>query len=381
MNKKRIGILTQITYKSVNYGNYLQSFALNNYINNNYPHVTAETLLLKEETGFKYTTIKSFLRHHYIKIKRGTFRFILGIQRVKSRYTRFVDFAQNNIVLSKNNITISEIERTEYDALIVGSDVVWYQTPGVIDLPKYLPFYNNTKRRFAYAASFGNETIPQENEAIVRDYLNRFDGIGVREKSAISLLSSIGINGAIQNCDPTMLLTPDEWMSVAQKPSIIDNESIKEYVFAYFLGNSEQQISKVSEYFNKDGIRVLYVPYVNGLIGRKDSDTTALIDCSPQEWVWLIENAKYVITDSFHGLVFSILFKKQFVSITRVFNENINSRITDLLKTVSAENKLIDIDDLKKIEDLSWDSQDYIEKISTLVDSSKTYIEGIIEDL
>lgn len=381
MNKKRIGILTQITYKSVNYGNYLQSFALNNYINNNYPHVTAETLLLKEETGFKYTTIKSFLRHHYIKIKRGTFRFILGIQRVKSRYTRFVDFAQNNIVLSKNNITISEIERTEYDALIVGSDVVWYQTPGVIDLPKYLPFYNNTKRRFAYAASFGNETIPQENEAIVRDYLNRFDGIGVREKSAISLLSSIGINGAIQNCDPTMLLTPDEWMSVAQKPSIIDNESIKEYVFAYFLGNSEQQISKVSEYFNKDGIRVLYVPYVNGLIGRKDSDTTALIDCSPQEWVWLIENAKYVITDSFHGLVFSILFKKQFVSITRVFNENINSRITDLLKTVSAENKLIDIDDLKKIEDLSWDSQDYIEKISTLVDSSKTYIEEIIEDL
>ena len=137
----------------------------------------------------------------------------------------------------------------------------------------------------------------------------------------------------------------------------------------------------MSEYFNKDGIRVLYVPYVNGLIGRKDSDTTALIDCSPQEWVWLIENAKYVITDSFHGLVFSILFKKQFVSITRVFNENINSRITDLLKTVSAENKLIDIDDLKKIEDLSWDSQDYIEKISTLVDSSKTYIEGIIEDL
>lgn len=378
MEKRIIGIITQLSLDSVNFGNYLQAYALNRYINKNYSGTHATTLLIKEKTGIKFTTVSGIIHYYFLRLKRKVYRSIHEIRKVEGRLDRFRAFAHLYINLSDHELTMSEIDKNVYDAMIVGSDVVWYQTPGVIDLPRYLPFYNNTKRRYSYAASFGNENIPPENIKLVRKYLGRFEKISVRESSAAKMLTDIGISNVTHVCDPTMLLTKSEWRSISKKPHLIDEQNIKEYVFAYFLGNSEQQIEKLKPHYEKQGIRVLYIPYINGLIGKHQPKNIDLIDCSPQEWIWLIDNAELVVTDSFHGLVFSVLFGKSFISIRRVFLENINSRIVDLLKTISAEDKLISIDDIEKTDTMTWKSDEYAASVQDFIERSKRYLDTII---
>ena len=378
MEKRTVGIITLLSLNSVNYGNHLQAYALNKYINKNYSTIHAVTLLIKDGSGIKFTTIDGCIKYYSRKIKRKLYWILYGIKNVEKRLDRFKQFTSSSTVISERELTNADICKSNYDVLIVGSDVVWYQTPGVIDLLRYLPFNKNTKQKYSYAASFGNEAIPQENKKTVEKYLSKFDKIAVRESSAIKILSEVGIDEVTHTCDPTLLLTSTEWRSISQKPKMIGEQNIEEYAFAYFLGNSEQQIEKVRKYFEKQGIRLLYIPYSNGLIRKNQSENIDLIDCSPQEWIWLIDNAKYVVTDSFHGLAFSVIFEKKFVAIKRVYTENINSRIIDLLKTISAENKLIDIDDIDKTDMAIWESGKYMDSVKNFIESSKRYLNTVI---
>lgn len=381
MESIKIGIITQITFDSVNFGNYLQAYALNKYINSQHDTIYAETLLLKDDTGLRYTSFKGWFRHNYLKKKRAAYRFIFGIKKIDERYTRFRQFAVDNIILSKEQVTMSEIDSQKYDALIVGSDVVWYQIPGVIDLPKLLPFYKNTKKRYSYAASFGNNHIPTENIEIVKKYISGFDKISVRESTAMEMLFDMGIKGVTHTCDPTMLLSDKEWRSISKKPYIIEKNKVDDYVFAYFLGDSDRQINIIRKYFENKKTTVLYIPHVNGMMKRKRENNCDLIDCSPEEWLWLVDNAQYVITDSFHGLVFSIIFRKKFVTLQRVFLENINSRSRDLLSTISAEDKMIKIDELNIVENMKWDNDNYIKRIQGMIDKSEDYIREMIGEI
>lgn len=380
MKKQTIAIITQLSLDSVNFGNHLQAFALNDFINKNYGNVEAITLQIKAGTGIKFTSVKGCLRYYYLNIKKKVYRTVKGIKPVELRLKRFRDFANTNINISDHEMKMAELKDKVYDKMIVGSDVVWYQYPGYIDMPRFLPFYKNVKKRYSYAASFGNEKIPNENVKLIKYWLGHFEKISVRESVAAKMLLDIGIDNVEHVCDPTLLLTPKEWRGIAHKPQIIDEQKIDKYVFAYFLGSSEQKIDKLKAYYENQGFRVLYIPYINGLIRKKEKNDLGLIDCSPQEWIWLIDNAKYVITDSFHGLVFSVLFEKSFVCIRRVFSDNINSRIVDFLKMISANDKLIDLDEIDKVKEMKWEFEQYIASIQRFIADSKEYLNSIIGD-
>ena len=178
----------------------------------------------------------------------------------------------------------------------------------------------------------------------------------------------------------TLLLTDNEWKKISKKPKLIEDKGIADYVFAYFLGNSREQINRLKNVCNREKIQLLFIPYINGY--KKDDmekeEEYGLIDCSPQEWIWLVDHAKYVITDSFHGLVFSIIFKTRFICVKRVFKEDINSRIVDLLRLIGAEDKLMNINEIYNLKKISWDFELYLKQIDFLVANSKKYLQNIV---
>ena len=127
MKKQTIAIITQLSLDSVNFGNHLQAFALNDFINKNYGNVEAITLQIKAGTGIKFTSVKGCLRYYYLNIKKKVYRTVKGIKPVELRLKRFRDFANTNINISDHEMKMAELKDKVYAKMIVGSDVVWYQ--------------------------------------------------------------------------------------------------------------------------------------------------------------------------------------------------------------------------------------------------------------
>lgn len=385
IKNNKIAIITEFSFNTVNYGNHLQAYALNKYLRDEFPSYEINTIILKNKTGRKFISFHVFIEMCISKLK------IILAKKNKSkiettvRLEMFQKFALENIKLSKYIYSYKELKRSDYKVFIVGSDVVWFQTKGVIYKPKFLAF---SKRRetlkIAYAASFGKNDIPTINRKYIKKYLEDFDCISVRESKAVEILKQLGIRDVENVCDPTMLISKEQWDAMALPPLKIDNNYIKgyrSYVFAYILGESEKQIKKIKKLCLDNHIDLLYIPFIKGQMDSSLTKDMRLIDCSPQEWIWLIKNAEYVITDSFHGMIFSAIFERKFFVIERNDKEDINDRLYDFLKLIGAEDKFADINTMLVFDNYSWDYSIYNKKISELKKDSEKYIEEIIKGL
>lgn len=227
----------------------------------------------------------------------------------------------NSATLNKNNL------KHGFDAYICGSDQIW--SPLIMPLKKeyYLTFVPGNKK-IAYAPSFGVASLPNYHKRAIRKYIADFQYLSVREKQGISIVEDLCGNKPQFVCDPTMLLTPDEWNGLLNANSCGMENLPDQYVLAYFLSNlDEKMTSAINETCKGQTILLLpkreNCPYPNGI-----SDDIGIFG-----FLEAIKNAKYVITDSFHGTVFSIMFRKQFVVIPRNNAEEIKqvSRIESLL--------------------------------------------------
>ena len=361
---KKIAIITELSLNSVNYGNYMQAYALNKYLRNIYPDSIIETIEVDRKAGRKITSYFSYLSRIIDKtkkiLKNGNAKDIAG------RKKCFRKFASICIKMSTKQYTFSDIQSSDYDYYIVGSDIVWIQSKGFINKVKFLAFEPVLRhaKKIAYAASFGENYIPKENMELINKYLMDFNSISVREISSIELLSKIGIHNVANVCDPTLLL------------EFIRNS--EEYVFAYVLGNQVNQIEKIRQKCAINKIELLYIPCTDGKYIDNEKDNP-LLNCSPQEWIWLIQNAKYVITDSFHGLMFSVIFNRNFFVIKRVSNRNINIRLYDFLNKIGATEKNMLLDEIDIFCQYSWNYSLYNERICKYIIQSKNFLINAIE--
>ena len=163
------------------------------------------------------------------------------------------------------------------------------------------------------------------SEKIAKEYnllLNDFSALNVREKSASVLLERVLNKKVVVGLDPTLLLEKDDWDKIAIEPKV------KDYIFVYQLSPSRYMTDIIKKLKQKTGLKVVAVPFVMGTVNAY-CDMTA----GPSEWIGYIKNADYVVTDSFHATVFSIIYKKKLYSCA---NESA-SRIVDLLKEIQAE--------------------------------------------
>lgn len=308
----KIGIITIID--SYNYGNRLQNYAVQHYINYN-----------------KVVTIdnnSNYILEIFKRLKR--FKIYIDPKNERERYKNFVLF-NKNINFSKKVYFRNSNLRTlnKFDFLVVGSDQVWNPTFGRLKDLELLSFADNDKR-IAFSASFGIDNIPDDMKLKVGVELKKFKAISVREDRGKEIVEELtGRKDVEVLVDPTMLLTVDEWDKISKKPKMLKS---KKYILNYFLGDLSSDRKKEIERVAKE----------NGcdIINMLDKNSK-FYGCGPSEFLYLEKNAFLICTDSFHSCVFSILYNRPFIVFDRVDKNmaNMNSRIETLMKKFKLKNR------------------------------------------
>lgn len=321
----KIGI---VTIDSVNYGNKLQNYALQ--------HVLRD-FGFEVETYFYNTTINNI--HNKIKmmacciVRSKAYKF--------SSFRKLIKWSQ----FTFDTLYLNKDITNQYKYFIAGSDQIWNPLFSFNGIANFLTFVRPEKR-ISYAASFGVNHIPLEKKKDYIKWLSEIPNISVREETGADIVEElIGVRPQVV-LDPTLLLTSAEWHKIAKKPSF---KLPKKYALKYFLGNSDENVSTVQNYLSDEkGLNTFDIRALNKM-GKE-------IPVGPSEFLYLIENAECVITDSFHGSVFSILFKKPFVVFDRKDKEkDISSRIDSLCSMFKLNanrygDEKFDIENLMKLD-------------------------------
>jgi hypothetical protein len=227
-----------------------------------------------------------------------------------------------------------------YDVIFVGSDQVW--SP----MSLYSGFYNlmfvdSTVPQFSYSSSFGRSTIMPHQIEGVRTFLNKMDAISVRESSGAKIVKDLTGRYAEIVADPTLLLSSNDWKDLIANSNCKVDEP---YILCYMLGPRQDNRDSVRDISKALGLKVVTFNHMDCFIdvdeGFGDINN---YDCDCLDFLKLLLNAEYVLTDSFHCSVFSILFHKKFLTYYRIIPEDAkstHSRIDNLLKMTSLDYRI-----------------------------------------
>lgn len=240
------------------------------------------------------------------------------------RYKRFQKKMKRSQVYSRETIKDTN---GSYDLFIAGSDQVFNLKLTGNDTTFFLDFVEKGKKA-SYAASLGAYQMENRDEYLA--YLNLFDYLSVREKSSAELLKSeFGLSVEVMP-DPVFLHTGDEWKELCG----VKNRESSKYVLIYAL-IEDKELYEIAEKVAKEySLEVVVITKVLKLLGRADR---IIRNAGPKEFVELIANADYVVTNSFHGTAFSLIFEKQF---TTLLPSVAPERIMNLLNILGLEKRI-----------------------------------------
>lgn len=211
---------------------------------------------------------------------------------------------------------------------ISGSDQVW--NPGIQDETYFLRFAPEESRRISYAASMGESHMTQEQEENFRTWLKEFDGVSVREEQDKERLASLCDKNIQVHVDPTLLHDKAFWRKHARPVEGLPDE----YILVYLMHRSGN-VNKLLKWLKKEtGAKIVVIDgqgVVQGVMTNLVYHDIAKHRVGPREFLWLFDHAKYVVTSSFHGTAFSLIFEKELYAIT---NLNRKTRITNILEKV-----------------------------------------------
>ncbi|MBQ3470040.1 polysaccharide pyruvyl transferase family protein [Candidatus Saccharibacteria bacterium] len=363
--KRKVGILT--FHRSLNYGAVLQAFALKNtlaqlefdaqVIDYRCKAIEDEYKLLHVDTSSLFTVSKTL------------FSNILYLRKNIFRKKVFKEFIENNLALTESfdQAEISAGACNDFDILVAGSDQIWNEnlTKG-IDKIYMLNFGNEQMRRVAYAASTGRDTV--DSKKGFREGLKRLDAISVREKNLAEIFGALTNKPISVVCDPVFLPEKNFWdKAVETKKSLME-----EYIFCYDLEPKKELYDFANYVAEKEGLKIVYFSRHNR--GYKKNISESHYTDGPLDFLSLLTNAKYVITDSFHGTAFSVIFRKKFWSF---YKNGSNARIKTMLKEVALEDRFIEKGKVEIHKQIYSDSINYEENdkmVKKYRDKSKEWL-------
>lgn len=291
----KVGIIT-IT-QGCNYGNRLQIYAVQQVLNK----IGIDSYLIKNNTGINSPTYKI----------KNVIKYIINYKCYRGDYKRhksFADFDREYLnisdeVLDENYCSTSI--GNDYDAFICGSDQLWNPNYSLLN-GIYFADFSNVKKRISYAASFGVSFLPADKMERYKNWLEKFDYLSVREESGKKIIKELLGRESIVLLDPTMMIDSDDWIRIEKKPDI---RLPDKYIICYFLGSMNHDVLT----YIKKMSSVMGMTIIDVLPKSKHNPFYYL---NPSHFIYLLNHAELVVTDSFHATVFSILFKKNF----RVFD-------------------------------------------------------------
>lgn len=318
---KKIGIVTLVDYK--NYGNRLQAYAVQK---------TFKTLGFDSELiKFKKDPYKTPL---FIRLKIVA-KYILFLKTslsktflVNLRVSNFQKHAKKYLSDSGEYVKHATLDKEfhkQYSFLSVGSDQIWgWFNYDVADFV-FLQFAPREKR-ITFSPSFGSGIVDENYRKIFADGLYGFNYISVREVSGAQIVKELTNKEATVLCDPTMCISKDEWLKFS---NIHKKKPRGKFVLTYFLGKKSPKVATM-------------IADISGefeIIDLNSLESPQFYAITPSEWVDYINNASLFLTDSFHGVVFSIILQTPFAVYSRVGGENMQTRITNILAKFSMENR------------------------------------------
>ena len=312
-----------ITFQNTNnFGAALQCYALQNVIK----QIGAENEVLNYTSPFLNKSYKLSVMK-----EKGFVRYILGMAYALLRAPRnkaFIRFRKKLSLskeLDKENIhTIQD----NYDLFISGSDQVWNGSLVGYDDTYFLGFVKDKRKKASYAASFGFLNIPDNLKAKYRELLGTYQYYNVRETSGVSIIKDLLGVDANLTVDPTLLLGRENW----EKIMVLPKEKNK-YILVYQISPSSKLIEVVKKLKATTGYKVVAVPFIMGPYFAYTPKPTL----GPAEWLGLFANASYVVTDSFHGTAFSMIFNKNVWCCV----PKTESRINGFLNLVGVPDRLL----------------------------------------
>ena len=320
----KIGIVT--VYKSQNCGSYLQAWAL-------------KTIL--ERLGCEVCFVP------YKSTSGSIVNIIWKVLKccIKLRFRTAIFLINRKVMFNKAQRELPIINISEnMDAYIFGSDTIWnFENPFFYSQKDFFIGKGITQPRYTYAVSGGStSSMYYENDKNIKEELEKFDRISVRDGYLKGILEELFPKKQIvQVLDPTLLLTPSDYTSLISQSS-----SIKNYIFIYYFGNMPDKLfQQLLIFARKQGLKLVNM-------GFPDKRFDYNITNSPEGFIKYFISATYVITNTFHGCVFSVLFNKQF--ITDGFNKR---KVEDFISRYGLQTQYIT--DETTVEEILTQSIDY----------------------
>lgn len=362
----KIGIVT--INGNENYGNVLQNYAVQEVLKKvgaeaetiqnvtQYGHWKKEKKVNKLTLSYvkKYVINQLNYRYNIKNSNQGLIHVIRfykqhkdEIKEIKERRTKnFIKFKDEYIIHSQYVLDINKAWKSEqideYSYFVSGSDQVWnpvYPSTSSINFLQFAP----KEKRIALSPSFGINRIPEELKSDYAKWLEGIPYLSVREEQGKKIITELCGKSAKVLCDPTMALTQEEWLKLERKPQYLAD---KKYLLTYFLGDKNSEYDK---YIKKISTREKLE-----IINLFDVTDLSAYATSPQEFLYLINHADLVCTDSFHGAVFSIIMNTNFITFSRKESgETMGSRMKTLLSTFGFENRdyrRVNSEDIFKID-------------------------------
>lgn len=319
-----------------NYGAALQAYALQTYLQSLGHDV--EIIDYKPDymrVHYKFWRVPEQSRYYERAMKSWLFHFMLCCYFIPRRYAtvgrkfNFDAFVKQHLKLTRRYNSYQELVDCppKADIYVAGSDQIWNsELPNGKDPGYFLQFGSKEVKRIAYAASFAISNIANKYKDLNKLWLNKFNAISVRERTGVSIVNSLGLE-CEEVVDPVFLLNKGQWDNFSGQDRIIKEK----YILVYDLYVDDSRLSERSKLlastYNLKIVSVdgsLKCPYAQKNISN----------AGPIEFVNLIKNAEYVVTNSFHATAFSVIFNKRFNVFYKLKNI---SRLTDFLRNVQLE--------------------------------------------
>ncbi len=379
-SKKKIGIVT--LNNSDNYGAVLQCYALSQYLRNNgyLPFLVNYTEEKTDVWRYLIHPIKSLQKLMSMGSPFGAAlsrlrSLFLGREVMALRENGFHDifshFRAEYLNPTSRAYTHKDLIEScpEAYAFIAGSDAVW-AADVYFKKPVYLlDFVPEGIRRISYAASFCKGKIEGYQVGTFATNLSQFDAVSVREPSGVDLVREVAGLEAERVLDPTFLL--DDYSAVIDRSLVPDEPYLLSYRLSQDAGlqqQSDEFVSRLSVSLSIEAIEIM-----------PESDSDHTLTPTPEQFLGLLQNASFIVTNSFHGAVFSILFKRKFICIPRDMHEGRkNLRITELLCSAGIDDRFLcrlsDVDRAVEVIETEIAYERVQESLSNFVDQSKKFL-------
>jgi len=367
MHQKSTATVTWTTYR--NFGTYLQAYALQKAVVSlgDSNRIIDDGKIVSSFPVKKFSPLRMLRNIGWIDRKRDRFRC-----RSLETFREFDDFKTRYLDMDADWSDKKDLA-SRYGAYIAGSDQIW--SPNVrFDDFYYLAFTDRPK--VSYAPSFGASAYPEERAALVRSHIERFSCLSVREPQGAAIMNdTFGLQAEIV-ADPTMLLERKDWECLIGGDAGKD-ESERPYVLCYLLTYNRRYIDFVKDYCRRNSLDMKVVVVSPDFVGISDNE----LYTGPAGFLKAVRDAETVMTDSFHGTIFSLIFEKEFYTFKRFSDDSVlnqNSRLEHLLSEMGLIERFMDEKSIHVIDN-DVDHVSVGQRIARMREKSMRYLKDSLE--